>query len=539
MIPRNTVRVNLCQSIVLCYNIPLMPFAPVFALVAPLGGFLVLLIVAYIPRLKPYGRYVAPLGAGLSLLGVLFAPLELQRPFLLSRWQPLPLFGTFPVLLADRPVWPLALAWAGALAGGALVQMSRPQLLRLSIGGAVLGMLVFGLGATWSENVLTLLLAWAGFDLAWGIGMVVAGLPAERAVWGTGTGMAATVLLWIGALVLEKFGCGLSWPGMMPAGWGGTVLFLAALVRLGVYPFHLVFPAEMRRGRPITAAMLLEPLLAWGLLARMSAQAGLGIPSSPWPEIIAAATFLVGSFLAWAAADPDRRTIWIGMAAVGGVLWAGLRSSTSAAAWIAGGTAWALGLTLLYLGRGWAQKYPLWTVAPGIGGLAILVAPLISGGAVSSAGPVGIIVFFLGQALLTAAAAKDVLRPAVEEERLEFLPTVAHAAGLAIEVLALLLGLGAAPKVAPAGLGWAIWGTGTLVGGALFWAEKRRTLPGRRRIVALSESLQEEWAGHLLVRSLGRLTAFLDAAADVAEGPGAILWALATFLLILVIVLGR
>ncbi len=515
-----------------------MPFAPIFALTAPLGGFLVLLAAAYSSRLKPYGHYVVPLGAGLSLLGVLFAPLEIPRPFLLSLWQPLPLFGTFPALLADRAVWPLALAWAGAVAGSALVQISRPQLLRLSVGAAVLGMLTFGLGALWGENILTVLLAWAGFDLVWGIGMIVAGLPAERAVWGTGAGIAATVLLWIGALVLEESGCGLSWPVMVPAGCSGTVLLLAALVRLGVYPFHLVLPAEMRRGRPIAAALLLEPLLAWGLLARMAAQAGIEIPSSPWLEVIAAGTFVVGSFLAWATADPDRRTLWLGMAATGGVLWAGLRSPNPAAAWIAGGVAWTLGLVLLYLNRGWARKFSVETVAPVIGGLAILAAPLVSGGRAPST-PIGGAVFAVGQALLTASVAKDVLRPAGEYERLGPLPTIACAAGLTIPLIALLLGLGSAPKVAPTGLGWAVWLIGALFGGALFWGEKRGVLPERRTLVALSESLRREWAGRLIVQSLGRLTAFLDAVADVAEGPGAILWALATFLLILVVVIGR
>lgn len=516
-----------------------MPFAPIFALTAPLGGLLVLLVVAYVPRLRPYGRYVVPLGAGLSLLGVLFSPLDPMRPFLLSRWQPLLLFGNFPALLADRPVWPLALAWAGAIAGSALVQMARPQPLRLSVGGAVLGMLVFGLSALWGENVLTVLLAWAAFDLAWGIGMVVAGLPTERAVWGAGAGMTATVILWVGALLLEKSGSGLSWQGMIPAGWEGMVLLLAALVRLGVYPFHLVLPLEMRRGRPIAVALLLEPLLAWGLLAHMSAQAGVSIPSLPGLEVVAAGTFIVGGWLAWTAADPDRRTIWGGMAAAGGVLWNGLRSPGAPAAWIAGGAIWALGLTLLYLNRGRTPASAAWTVAPVIGGLAILTAPLVSGGVVSSPTPVRSVVFVFGQALLTAAVAKDILRPAAEEERPGFLFTVAHAVGLAGLVVSLLLSWGTSPKVAPAATGWIVWTVGIIAGGTLFWVGERRALAGRRFLTALAEALRWEWAGRLTVQSLGQLTAFLDAVADVAEGPGAILWALATFLLILVILIGR
>jgi hypothetical protein len=514
-----------------------MPFAPTFALAAPLAGVLALLLVAYVSPLQPYRRYVLPLGAGLSLLGVLFTPWEASRPFLLSRWQPLSLFGTFPVLLADRAVWPLALAWASAVAGSALVQMSRPPGLRLATGGAILSMLTLGLASLWGENLLTVLLAWAGFDLAWGVGMAAAGLPAERVAWGVGGGVAATALLWTAALGLEKDGCSLSWPLMMPDGWGRATLWLAALVRLGLYPFHLVVPAEMRRGHPATAVLLLEPLLAWGLLAR-TAQAGGFAPDWPLLEALTAATFIIGGFLAWGATDPDRRTVWVGMAAGGGILWAGMRAG-SAAAWAAGGAAWTLGLTLLYLGRGWRRAAPGWTVPAVIGGLALLAAPLVSGGVLSPPDALRALLFFLGQALLTAAVAKEVLRTAAEEETVGILPAMAHAAGVVVPVIALALAWGSAPKGTPTGAGWGAWVVGGLAGGGLFVVgERRRWLLGGP-FRAVVDSLRWEWAGRLLVRSLGKVADFLDTVADVAEGPGAVLWALATFVLILVVVTRR
>ncbi len=518
-----------------------MPFAPILALTAPLAGMLVLLVAASsIEFLRPYRRYIVPLGAGLSLLGALFAPWEDPRPFLLSLWQPLSLFGTFPVLLADRAVWPLALAWAAAAAGSALVQMGRPQLPRSAIGAAVLAMLTFGLGALWGENLLTVLLAWAGFDLAWGIGMASAGLPGERVAWGVGSGVTATALLWISALSLEKAGSGLSWSLMTPAGLGETFLLLAALVRLGIYPFHFAVPTEMRRGRPMTVVLLLEPLLAWGLLARMSLQAGISIPGGVALEVLAAATFVIGGFLAWASAGPDQRLIWVGMAAAGGVLWTGLRAGHAAgAAWTAGGTAWALGLTLLYLGRGWERTAPVWTAASALGGLALLTAPLTSGGILSPPdGPMAIL-FPLGQALLTAAVVKEIRRPATQEEPVGLLPTIAQGAGLAIPAIALVLAWGAAPKASPTPVGWGAWVAGTLLGGGLTVLESRLARARRRPLQAIAEALRPEWAGRLLVYSLGRLTNFLDAVADVAEGPGAVLWALATFLLILVVVMRR
>ncbi|MCX7855053.1 MAG: hypothetical protein N2556_03600 [Anaerolineae bacterium] len=517
-----------------------MPFAPILALTAPLGGLLILLIVSSIHPLRPYRRYVVPLGAGLSFLGVLFAPWEDPRPFLLSLWQPLSLFGTFPVLLADRAVWPLALAWAGAVAGSALVQMGRPQIVRSAIGAAVLAMLAFGLGALWGENLLTVLLAWAGFDLAWGIGMASAGLPGERVAWGVGGGVVATALLWMGALSLEKAGSGLSWSLMTPNGWGGVFLLLAALVRLGVYPFHFTVPAEMRRGRPLTVALLLEPLLAWGLLTRMSWQAGISVPGGGVLEALAAATFVVGGFLAWAVTDPDQRAIWIGMAAAGSVFWAGLHAGHAAnAAWAAGGTAWTLGLTLLYLGRGRERTTPVWTAASVLGGLALLAAPLALGGILSPPDVPMAILFPLGQALLTAAVAKEIMRQPAQEEPVGLLPVVAQFAGLAIPAFALVLAWGVAPKVASTPAGWGAWVAGMLLGGGLLALELLRPWTRRRSLQAIAEALRPEWAGRLLLNSLGRLTGFLDTVADVAEGPGAVLWALATFLLILVVVTRR
>lgn len=517
-----------------------MPFAPILALTAPLCGLLILLAATSIQPLRPYRRYVVPLGAGLSLLGVLFAPWEDPRPFRLFLWQPLSLFGTFPALLADRAVWPLALAWSGAVAGSALVQMGRPQLPRSAIGVAVLAMLAFGLGALWGENLLTVLLAWAGFDLAWGIGMASAGLPGERVAWGVGSGVVATSLLWIGALSLEKAGSGLSWLLMTPAGWGEVFLLLAALIRLGVYPFHFIVPTEMRRGRPLTVALLLEPLLAWGLLARMSAQAGISVPGGTVLGALAAATFVIGGLLAWMATDPDRRIIWIGMAVAGGIFWAGLRAGHAVdGAWAVGGTAWMLGLTLLYLGRGWERTASVWTAASALGGLALLTAPLALGGILSPPDMPMAILFPLGQALLTAAVAKEILRTPAQEEPVGLLPTVAQGAGLVTPAIALVLAWGAAPKAVPTPMGWGAWVAGTLLGGGLVALEFLRPWARRRSLQAIAEALRPEWAGRLLVYSLGRLTGFLDAVADVAEGPGAVLWALATLLLILVMVTRR
>ncbi|HIQ02275.1 MAG TPA: hypothetical protein EYH30_09145, partial [Anaerolineales bacterium] len=157
-----------------------MPFAPVFSVVAPFAALFILLVAACFPYLRPYRRFILPAGVGLSLIGVLFVPLEPLREVILAPWRPSAFFGASPALLAGPEVWPLALAFSCAMAGSALVQLGRVAEPHFSLGLSVLGMLAAGLTGLWGENLLTVLIAWAGFDLAWGLGMATAGLPAGR-----------------------------------------------------------------------------------------------------------------------------------------------------------------------------------------------------------------------------------------------------------------------------------------------------------------------------------------------------------------------
>lgn len=73
-------------------------------------------------------------------------------------------------------------------------------------------------------------------------------------------------------------------------------------------------------------------------------------------------------------------------------------------------------------------------------------------------------------------------------------------------------------------------------GGVLVWWERRFRRRAEQVLGLLHDILRLEWASQLVLDSMGRLSAFLGAVADVTEGPGAILWALAIFLLVLLAV---
>lgn len=536
-----------------------MLFAAVFSVAAPLVSLSILLAAVFFPHSRPYRRFIVPAGAGLSFIGVLFTLLEPAQVTILSRWRPGIFFGSSPALLAGPEVWLLAVGLCGAVLAGALVQLGRVAEPPFTLGISTLGMLAAGLVALWGENLLTVLLAWCAFDMAWGLGMLAGGLPVRRVMLGAGLNIVATTVLWAGALTIEGRGGGLSWSLMDARGLGGDLLLIAGLLRLGLYPLHLALPTGNRRGLPGAAPLLLGPALGWGVLARLSVLAGGAITAGPWLEGIAAATFVGGGMLAWTRIGADDGWPWVSVAVVGEVLWAGLLAGDAALPVLeAGGAVWLLGITLLYLNEGLNRAAPWWSVGPFLGGLALLGAlptlgwasvAAISGSLLTPFLGGRVLAFLLGQALLTAGVARRLMRAAQERAGAGPLFTAARAAGIALPVILLLGGgigrgmllyeEGIARLLAWPGLaGWALWGAGTGLGVLLFWQENRLRQSGPI-FGLLHDVLRLEWVANLILSSLERLSSFLGEVADVIEGPGAILWALAIFLLGLLAMVGR
>lgn len=531
-----------------------MPFAPIFAITAPLIGLLILLLTALLPFPRPYRRFVVSAAVGLAFIGVLFAPLEPARTVPISRWQPSAFLGIFPSLRAGQEVWPLALALSCATLAAVLVQSSRVAPPNLALELSTLWMLATGLGGLWGENLLTVLAAWAGFDLAWGLGAAATGLPAHRVALGASTNGLATALLWAGALAVSGQGS-ISWSLASLDGPGGELLLLAALLRIGLYPFHLALPGDGRWNLPESATLLSGPLLGWGLLVRLATASGQ-LPPAPWLEGAAATTFIAGGMLAWSQSNRGGGWPWGSLASIGGVLWASLHAGRSILPTLtAGAVAWTLGVNLLHLDRGLDRNAPWWSVGAVMGGLSLIGAPLTPG-AIPSASLLGaivtspsaqrILVFLVGQGLLTASVARRVLKGRSDPAESGPLYIAARIAGIALPLLLLLAGAvrptllkvtGESP-VRPGVAGWGIWTVGVGAGAFLSWQEQRIRKRLELALGLLHDILRLEWLVRLILRSLDRVTAFLSAVADVAEGPGAILWALSIFFLILLAIAG-
>jgi hypothetical protein len=223
--------------------------------------------------------------------------------------------------------------------------------------------------------------------------------------------------------------------------------------------------------------------------------------------------------------------------------------------------AWILGTTLVYLGRGLNPRARLWTIPPLIGALSLLGTPGTPGGLFTAfaAGDAvrpplypHLLFFFIGQGLLMAGLLRRTLRPAVWGMRNAPLRLAARTAGLLLPALILLAGglhppllLGAlgAPSL-PALLArapvaaWLAWLLAVAAGGLLFWFERHFRERIRTTLGLLFDLFSLDWVLYLFLGGLRRATTLLQEVAELVEGAGAVLWALAIFLLAILALVG-
>jgi hypothetical protein len=536
-----------------------MPFAPIFALTVLIAGACALPVVASTPRLRSWARFIVPMSAGLSLSGVVATLLEEIGPVIVSRWRPTAFFGAALAFTADPMLWALALAAVCAVAGSALVQLSRRAQPRTLAGLFPLGVLMAVLGSLWADNLLTVLVFWGGFDLVWMLGMAASGASVQRVAFGGGLGALSLLILWAGAVLTEAGGGGLLWHLLAPTEFGLGLLVVAGVLRLGIYPFHMGLPLNLPMGIPWMTSLLLGPILGWGLLLRLAIVEGGTLPGASWLPSLAMVSFAVGGVLAWTRRRSRELVPLVGMAAAGGILWgAALAGEQAPLVLVGGGASWTLGLSLIYLDRCLGKSY-VWRIGSILGGLALLGGPLTLSMVVSSLLVVGsllstteMLVYVVGQGLLTAALAGQLLKPVPGAGGARVLDLAVRAAGVAVLALPILLG-GVQPSLLLRGLqvpslvefavgrgalGWALWLVAVGAGLALFWLERYFRQRVQPILGLIHDLVSLNWLFGLFLGGLERVSQFLRETAELMEGAGAVLWAMSVFILLLLVVVG-
>ncbi len=325
-------------------NLFLHPLGP--ALILSLGG----VVLAVLRRMARRSAVTAQMIAGrplralpkswssdvrlpVALLAVLAATALLvhlrtlsPRPVLSWTWQPLTVAGSVMEWRVDAWNWTasaliIALTGIAILLGdGLLGQPTRPRFDLIGVdeerilwlGAAVLVFVSSG-------NILTLASSWLILDAALAARLHLShGAEVSGRSWGA-LSLAGILLLFLLALLGENgIRAGLT-ERRLPGGQALTdgqlvLLWVAALIRAGVYPLHfwLTGLGVSRRGYWLPI-YLIGPTAGLWLLGRVHALAGAEWLRRPEWIALSALALLGTALVAWAVEDRNRRWRWIAL----------------------------------------------------------------------------------------------------------------------------------------------------------------------------------------------------------------------------------
>jgi formate hydrogenlyase subunit 3/multisubunit Na+/H+ antiporter MnhD subunit len=480
-----------------------MPSYLVFIIILPLIGAVGTLILALVPRLRPYAHYIA-LGA-IAPTTVLVLILRWMGPIVdvTSLWQPSLLFGLTPILQNSDEVQPLAFTLTLATCATILMTLTRESPPRPQVPAVLLVLLSASFTALWSANPLTMIVGWAIYDLVLAAGHIAADGWGRSAVRGLVFGGLSTLLLWGGTLLSVGEGGSSLWTLMTPSEAQLTLWVAAAVLRLWVYPFHLVAPDTLKSLRTLLS--------------------------------------------------------WVSVGVTGATLLAVTLAAGNAPAVISAGCAvWTLGMAVLFSAGGLQQEAPWWSIPALIGALTLLGVPLTLGfvsqatllGGIANAGRLWWgAAFFFGNLFLVASLARWLLAPAASPLPTSYWQLAVYGVGLGIPAL-LPLAAGFYPALLVVGVpslssgalfstpglaGWSMWVISLAVGGVLAWQEENVRPRIALLLDAFHDLLRLDWLYDALVGALERGLSAIRAADEIVEGAGALLWSLLIFLLLLLI----
>ena len=531
------------------------PFTPIFLL---LLGALAMLVGG--SRSFRVNGMAALTTAFFAVIVTVLLGFRLPVVVVLSRWQSEPNFGDSLRLAADGASWLVALALLLALLAACLVGLSgRTEQTGLQHAGSLL-VIACALAAVFADNLMTLAMAWVALDLVIYCSLVLvrgeSGAVAEFSVR-----LLAIALVIAAALVGVE-------SGEMPVLSGGelsaqsvTLLMVAVMLRLGLYPVHVGARRVVESRQAVVEIESVTWLAAWAvsvdLLSVLASQPEV-LPLRIWLTVAALASGLLGGWRWYSSSLPREQLKHMFMAQAGVTvltfLWGG---DWAVVGVIARGLSVMLGGSVLLLCRGnvasarsSALINPLLAVpvlgslplTVGFVGALVLYSGLLRAGMWVLVLPVAVVI----EAMLMAGAFRLALfgggGPPMQAPfaragyhlGLTIPAAAAVLAGLAPDQLAAIAGVvdmpGWSGMLTPGG--FSALGSTLLAGGigAGLWSFREqlqtRTVGAEIHRLGLLSMFELRWM-HSAIWTLYRWVArVMRAAALVLEGHGGVLWAL-------------
>lgn len=536
--------------------------------ILPLIPILILLIGALAVIGVWFARFRHPdiVASVVSLLALLsLIPLAVRQPIetLVSSWRPVSVFGA-PASLRVEPLgWLVSLVAIAACASISWMGLAYPGRRRLASRALALGMTGALVASAYAANMLTLALAWGMFDALFAIGVLArggGGGAGRRAAFAVGFNSAATVCLWVAALAAGQAHRSLYWHLSDLPDTARQLLALAAVLRLGLYPFNQWLPAieEDTPGRP-ALLYILPPLAGLHVLIRLAQLNAL--PQASALAWLAALSMLVGGALAWLRGRSREALPYISVSTLGAVVLSALSgglTATSAAVMANGAVTWALAMLTLNIGRGFDPKQPWWWPGyalalgaliglPATTGFALrtnLAAGLVAGGDV-----LRILLAVAGETFTFGALIHLALAPLKIDAPSRWKTIVPYAAAIALVALPAYLlpafGRSLIPELIPPSFSTVLPALGFLgviifvlpiaLAAGLEWSLGDRPLQPRFDFARL---MSLEWLYAFAFRLINAVAGWLRSVGALLEGDGAMLWALLILIALYVVLSG-
>ncbi len=533
-----------------------MPYTYAYLLYTGLAGSLMLLGIELIPRLRVLRK---PLTAiGLTIVTALWALQPQTGRWVVSMWAPMNILGEQILLDMTPAVWWLGGVLGAVFTGAAWIEVAeRHPTLPLTGTLVMIALLVMWQSLT-GGTLMTTLAAWAIFDLVWGVAALIAGADGEQITFSLALHGLSSLLLWGSALLLRQRGDSPLWWLMQTSRPIEVLLLSAALIRVGFYPFHILFPRQLGASRTLGMVHLIGAIPGIALLYRLLARPNI-LPLPGWAMWWGVLSLFWCGLMGWSARGKQRPMLWAGhallIAIVTGAILLGAPTFLlhGIATWIAAGT-----LLVLMRGRdpqAIAWSWPAWIALLFLVGAPPSPAGMLHRALLATMPWLGAILAVVGSTLVFASLLRGIRRPALGDPAFpQMWRRVSFLVGTGLILIVLVITAFRSPvslaDVSPdnneaelmrAGISWLGLGLGVsaLLGSVLLLRWGTVTREWLHYGEPFLEILNLQWLYQSMWRGADHLLAVLRITVEVIEGSGAVLWSLLILLLTLLVIVSR
>jgi formate hydrogenlyase subunit 3/multisubunit Na+/H+ antiporter MnhD subunit len=478
---------------------------------------------------------------------------------IVAAWQPVSVFTVPLSFRVDQAAWLIALGFMLILTATAFTWRAYPGRQRPAPRALSLLLIAAAIAGVFASNLLTLAIAWGVLDLIFVSALLLRSGPevGRRAALAIVFNVSSTVCVWIAALLIENQANSLYWHLFNAQEGPRLWLTAAAVLRIGLYPFHQWLPVELSR-EPDRSVLLFTVPSAAGLALWTRMTLAHALPSESIVLPLSIFSALVGAGLAWRAPQPRAGLPYVALG-LSGLVVLGAPTHAQPGVMIAATLNWMFMLTSLFISRDLIRQKPYWSAGvfvailslaglPGTLGFAMLQPLyahlvgnkqwlLLAACALAEAGfiatTVRLLLKYSEESLpqgwhRQASWGLAIAIGAVPLILLVFLPEAIPGLPAVGDMLSNLSLIGLIAMLASIGLGvYGAWRAQT--------AASRSKPTSTSRTITWQAVLRLEWLNNVLFYSIDVLTGVLRAVARVIEGEGGLLWTLALVVIALVL----